>query len=507
MKRNLVTAITSLTVCSISVFSLAQTQPAPPDEQPYSQYRLVDLGTFGGPQSYVPDGLDVTQVKILNNEGTFAGWADTSTPDPYPDFCFEDCFVAHAFRSSNGVTKRDLGVIPGGASSDSSWIADNGLISGDSQNGEIDPLVPGLPEIRAVLWQHNQIIDLGTLEGGYESVSTSVNSRGQVTGFSTNTVPDENSIIGIGYQTRAFVWQNGAMRDLGTLGPGTDAIASLINERGQVVGWSYTSSNPSDICASVYGFPLSTGSFVWQDGRGMTDLGGLGGSCTIATGLNDQGQVVGQSWATGDLTGHAFRWEQTTGLVDLGTLGGDFSSATAINNAGEAVGGSYLSDNAQIHGALWKGRTAIDLGSVDSDDCSYALSINAVGQVVGISGPGCLSTRAFLWQRGKPIVDLNTLVSSNSGIYVTFAFTINDRGEIGGLGLLPNGDTHAVLLIPCTSDDLPGCGAGIAGGTSLSTASIPKQFHKPGPSSSVRRMFRSRLGLAPQLLKTNVLAH
>jgi len=26
---------------------------------------------------------------------------------------------------------------------------------------------------------------------------------------------------------------------------------------------------------------------------------------------------------------------------------------------------------------------------------------------------------------------------------------INDRGEIAGKGLLPNGDTHAILLIPC----------------------------------------------------------
>lgn len=509
MKRNLVITNTILAAFIIPVLSVAQGQPAaPPDEQHYSRYRLIDLGTFGGPQSYVADGIDITQVRIVNNQGIFAGWADTSTPDPYPDFCFEDCFVAHAFRSRDGVTKRDLGVLPGGASSDTSWIADNGLISGDSQNGEIDPLIPGLPEIRAVLWKHGQIIDLGTLEGGYESVSTSVNSRGQVTGFATNTVADPNSMIGIGYQTRAFVWHNGAMRDLGTLGSGTDAIASLINEQGQVVGWSYTDSNPSDICAGVYGFPLSTGSFLWQEGKGMTDLGGLGGTCTVATGLSKRGQVVGQSWLTGDLAGHAFRWDRKNGLVDLGTLGGNFSSAHAINDKGDAVGGSYLSDNVRIDAALWKGSTAIDMGTVDSDDCSYALSINAVGQAVGISGPGCVSTRAFLWQRGKPMVDLNSLVSSNSGIYVTFAFTINDRAEIAGLGVLPNGDEHAVLLVPCASDDQSGCDEDIVtDGTSPSAVSIPQPSHKANPSNSVRRMFRSRLGLAPQFREANVSAH
>ena len=110
MKRILIIAITILAALTTPIFSVAQGQQAiPPYQQHYPRYRLVDLGTFGGPQSYVPDGLDITEVRILNNEGTLAGWADTSTLDPYPDFCFEDCFVAHAFRSRNGVTKRDLG--------------------------------------------------------------------------------------------------------------------------------------------------------------------------------------------------------------------------------------------------------------------------------------------------------------------------------------------------------------------------------------------------------------
>ena len=455
MKRNLATVV-ALVALVIPMRPAAQTQPtAMATKQHYPKYKLIDLGTFGGPQSYLSDGADITSVSVLNNKGIFTGWADTSTSDPFPNYCWDDdCLVAHAFRGKKHG-KKDLGVLPGGASSDATWITDNGLISGDSQNGEIDPLIPGFPEVRAVLWRYGHVIDLGTIDGGYESVSTSVNSRGQVVGLATNGVADPNSMVGLGYQTRAFVWQAGTkMHDLGTLGSGTDAIAGLINERGQVVGWSYTDSNPSKICAAVYGFPLSTGSFFWEERKGMTNLRGLGGTCTIAMGLNDRGQVVGQSWSNGDLTGHAFRWDRKNGLIGLATLGGDFASAHMISNNGQAVGGSYLADNVRINAALWKGKTVVNLGTVDADTCSYALSINASGQAVGFSGDtNCESMRAFLWQRGSPMVDLNSLVSSNSDIYVTLASQINERGEIVGLGVLPNGDERAVLLIPCREDD------------------------------------------------------
>jgi hypothetical protein len=32
---------------------------------------------------------------------------------------------------------------------------------------------------------------------------------------------------------------------------------------------------------------------------------------------------------------------------------------------------------------------------------------------------------------------------------VTDGETINDRGEIAGSGMLPNGDFHAIVLVPC----------------------------------------------------------
>ena len=53
-------------------------------------------------------------------------------------------------------------------SSQAFWISANGLIAGNSQLGQLDPLIPGFLQTRAVLWKDGKIIDLGTLEGGHE---------------------------------------------------------------------------------------------------------------------------------------------------------------------------------------------------------------------------------------------------------------------------------------------------------------------------------------------------
>jgi probable HAF family extracellular repeat protein len=168
---------------------------------------------------------------VLNNRGMVAGWADTS-PDPFPAFCFNEedpCFLSHAFEWQNGVTS-DLGALPGGGSSASNWISANGLIAGVSQNGETDPSFPGFPEFRAVLWKQGKVTDLGTLEGGNESIANAVNGKGKVVGLATNAVPDDFSLFGT-TEAHAFLWQNGVMQDLGTLG-GTDSVALLVNEKG-----------------------------------------------------------------------------------------------------------------------------------------------------------------------------------------------------------------------------------------------------------------------------------
>jgi probable HAF family extracellular repeat protein len=187
----------------------------------------------------------------------------------------------------------------------------------------------------------------------------------------------------------------------------------------------------------------------------MTDIGTLGGTEGWPWFLNNSGQVVGQSNLADDVHFHAFLWDRGM-LKDLGTLGGDNSSPRWINEAGEVVGRADLVPGVKgRHGFLWKKGVMTDLGVVGSDPCSTAYAINSSEQIVGDSAPCGKSLHGFLWENGGPIVDLQTLVLPGSDVTILETDYINDAGEISGYGRDSNGDTRAILLIPC-DDHHPG---------------------------------------------------
>jgi probable HAF family extracellular repeat protein len=444
MKSRTLTRITAMTLFAALAIPVRLAAQEQQQNRQQTRYKLIDFGTFGGPTSYLPGPPPA--VKVLNDRGTAVGWADTSTPDPFPTGCFNpDCFVSHAFQWQDG-TVTDLGTLADGWSSAAVWISTNGLIAGFSENGVIDPLT-GFPEGRGVLWKDGQIIDLGTLEGGNESLAFAVNSAGQVVGPAANTVPDPFSLFGWGAQTRAFLWQNGVMQDLGTLG-GPDAFAAIMNERGQVAGSSYTSYTPGPS-----GVP-QIDPFLWENSK-MIDLGGLGGSSSAPNDLNNRGQVVGIANLAGDLTSHPFLWDRGV-MTDLGTLGGNNGQATALNDHREVVGYADLPGSTSHHAFLWKNGAINDLGVLEGFSCSAAWFISPKGRIVGHSHDCVSASDAVLWENGGPPINLNTRIPSGSALHLKDAFNINDRGEIAGYGVLANGDQHAYLLIPC--DDNHGDG-------------------------------------------------
>jgi probable HAF family extracellular repeat protein len=431
---------------------LAGQNGAKPRHQ-YHHYQLIDVGTFGGPQSF--QNLGGPAVGVLNNRGAFGGWADTSSIDPLCFFDFPDCYVAHAFVWQGGA-KTDLGVLPGGLNSQVQWVSANGLMTGVADNGQFDPLI-GIPQIRGTFWGHDgEISDVGSLPGAYFANPLAVNNRGQVVGATANTIPDPNSMWGIGYQTRAFLWDSKeGMQDLGTLPGGTDALAGMINDQGQIVGWSYINSVPSGSCPGIGGPVLTTDSFIWDKKNGMRDLGSLGGTCTLAYDFNARGQIVGGSAPTGDTAVHPFVWESAAGITDLlGSSNVNFGNAISIGSSGVVVGGTC--DSVTCYALLWKksGGTwqMTDLGDIDGG--AFAIAINSSEQVVGNTNTG-----TFIWENGGSMVNLSTLISSNSGIQLNEIGRINDRGEISANGSDASGNNHDVLLIPCDENhpDVAGC--------------------------------------------------
>ena len=452
----LLTAITLFTGLAIPARAAAQDNQDRNNGYKHHHYQLIDMGTFGGPESSVNETTaGITAGNDINHRRMIVGGSATPTPTTGTSN-FLVCgglsgalpFVSHAFKGQNGAVT-DLGTLPGsGNCSVATGINGIGEIVGSSENGGIDPFT-GINQSRPVHWKDGQITDLGTL-GGYEGTASSINNRGQVVGTATNAIPDPFACFGLGTQCRAFLWKDGVMQDLGTLG-GPDALAVLINERGQIAGLSNTSSSQSTNCVFL---SLTTDPFLWQNGK-MTDLGSLGGTCGFPLALNNRGQVVGASNLVGDLTAHPFLWPGKDGkMLDLGTFGGSFGAANAINEAGETVGYARNAGDQAVFAFFWRNGALTNLGTVDGDPCSIANAINSKSQVIGISATCDFSVRrAFLWENGS-IVDLNTLIPPGPGVQMTLAETINDRGEIAVNGDPPGcGGVeqcgHAYLLIPC----------------------------------------------------------
>jgi probable HAF family extracellular repeat protein len=421
------------------------------------QYKFIDIPTPGGPGVIAQvDGWGLSQ--FINNSGVVVGGAATAIPDPTAPAC-NDCFLIHAFRWQDGVVD-DLGALPGVNFSHATSINARGWATGGSSTTDIDPLTGEQTE-HAVLWKDSEIIDIGTLGTGVNTAGLYIKNSGQVVGFGTaDTEPDPFSSIGLtpfASHTHTFIWKNGVIHDLGTLG-GPDAFATAggcnLQRDGLVAGASFTTSTPN-----ANGFP-TLDPFLWQDGT-MIDLGGLGGTFGFAQCANNRGQVIGQSNLLGDENQHAFLWEQGT-MKDLGTLGGSFSLALWLNNTGEIVGDSDTPGNESFHATLWKGGRIEDLGTLEGDCASRAFAINSRSQIIGQSfNCETRAARAVLWDKGT-IIDLNEAIPADSTLRLTETFNINERGEIVGRGLpegCDDGDAcgHIFLLMPCDRGGTRGC--------------------------------------------------
>jgi len=123
----------------------------------------------------------------------------------------------------------------------------------------------------------------------------------------------------------------------------------------------------------------------------------------------------------------------TYSITDLGTLGGTTSLAYGINDLGQIVGQAYLR-NGQAHATLFDstGRgNNLDLGTLLGGHSSVARAINNLpggGIIVGSSTNAHGNTHAVAFGFGSQVIDLDTLYSNQ--IYST-AYDISDAGPFG----------------------------------------------------------------------------
>ena len=304
--------------------------------------------------------------------------------------------VEHAFLlGPSGLL--DLGTL-GGDGSYSYCLNDSGQVGGESATGSV-------AETHGFFFNGSSMLNLGTLGGPYSSVA-GMNNAGQLTGLSLTS---SGSI-------EAFLYSGGTMIGLGHLGGGFSQAAA-INESGHIVGNSY-----NDL--------FEQHAFLYQNGA-MLDLGTLGGSSSDAYAINNQDVVVGQSTLASGET-HGFIYSNSV-MTDLGTLGGSYSTAYRINNAGQVIGRSFTAGDAQLNGFFYSAGVMIDMGTLGGlSSTPYAL--NNLGQVVGQSEQADGAARAFLWQNGS-LIDLNSLLPTNSGWQLDNARFINDAGRVVGTGV------------------------------------------------------------------------
>jgi probable HAF family extracellular repeat protein len=361
------------------------------------------------------------------------------------------------------------------------------------------------------------LTDLGTL-GGSETFADSINDLGQVAGMSRIT--DDSDI-------HAFFYDNGMMQDLAPINSG-DIRASFrlgLNNVGQIA---------SGVMVDDAYYPT----IYNRQTRQTTTLGSLGstsGFTGVATAINDSGVAVGISYLNSDVR-HGFVYRNGS-MSDLGSLGG-YSGALAINSAGIAVGFSSdspsgfqraviwannsirdisngfesqargINEFGQVVGETltpagnqeafrWSDGTSEDLGSLAPARSSEAFSINNEGNVVGtaeaITGftlqtnpiTGVITTitnfhnHAFLYSNGS-MMDLNSVISTNTGWELYYAFGINNSDQILGWGSMDGGEHMRSFILQVPEPGVPAFVVLLAGAFALRPRTFRlKRFLEP----------------------------
>ncbi len=366
----------------------------------------------------------------------------------------------HAADRFPHYTVEDLGTL-GGPYSFSYSLNDAGVVTGGAatatQNGDPTQAVNNAPQT-AFFWDRGRLRNLGTL-GGPDSAGAATNlSKLAVVDSETANLSRQGEDVcafGTNLQCLAATWKNGRLTALPLLPGGNNSYALDLNDRGQAVGFSDTDVyDPDCAAARTAGFQFQA--VIWEPNGRVRPLAPLDGdTVAYAFGINNRGQVVGNSGVCANTTpppyvssSNAVLWEPDGTPVPL-ALGG--SGASAINDHGDVSGTSATADGTP-YPFLWtpESRTLLRLDTPNGfvgavNPCCK--TINDRREIVGFMFGTDFNSHAFLWKDGT-MVDLNDLIPKNSPWMLQSAAGINAAGQIAGQGLI-QGEVHAFLATPC----------------------------------------------------------
>ena len=326
-----------------------------------AQWVITDLGTLGGRFS---------EATAVNGRGQVVGTSRTASGERRV-FLWQDGRMIDIGRYGWNVGSRPLVLLNErgqvawneqgrGAvvwESGRTRLIGKGAIVGMNDRGQIVGYSTTIKN--GMVWQNGTVRDLGSLAGFEYSKPEAINERGQVVGSGWHNPADENAPI----ITHAFLWQNGKLRDLGVLPGYQESTAIAANERGQVLGSCDTDTRWT--------------AFLWENGTRNLDTLRRGPLAPVA--LNDSGQVIVDTQARG--REHAFLWENGQ-MRDLGATG--YNSEAHLNAHGQVAMTSYTPSGNQ-HAFVWKDRTKTDIAE---GRWSSVTDINDQGQIVGARGAG-----------------------------------------------------------------------------------------------------------------------
>jgi probable HAF family extracellular repeat protein len=247
-----------------------------------------------------------------------------------------------------------------------------------------------------------------------------INNRGQVVGGAAIRINNR-------FYAHAFLWdaENGT-EDLGVLPYASISIATAINDQGQIVGWSDI-SHPDHHA------------FIWTEASGMQDLGTLTNprpgfvvGNSEAYDINNYGEIVGESQGSGfwllyspiDPNNGSFSYRTVPPSVENGS-----ATTFAINDRGEIVGvastTNFQINNGTARAFIYNIKTGQKqhLGVYSpSHTASEASAINNMRQIVGYSYGGGEAGNTFLWQ--------NNAMFNLGSFLIRNANSLNNSGEI-----------------------------------------------------------------------------